>query len=57
MWTCSPSNERSISGTSLPQLKVIKDAIIVALQLKLVKPGKLNHSLSLLKRATFQKGV
>ena len=57
MWTCSPSNERSISGTSLPQLQVIKDAIVVGLQLKLVKPGKLNHPLSLLKRASFQKGI
>ena len=42
-----PSNERSISRASLPQLEVIIDAIVMALQLKLVKPGRINHSLSL----------
>ena len=46
-FSCSPSNERPISRAALPQLEVIIDAIVMALQLKLVKPGKLNHSLIL----------
>ena len=56
VWTGSPSNERSLRGSSLPQLEVIINAIHVALQLKLVKPGKLNHSsLSLEKGLLFKK--
>ena len=39
VWTGSPSNERSLTVSSLPQLEIIKDTIGVALQLKLVKPG------------------